>query len=651
MPQHFINHYEVEQKAGGPPAEFLKFLEDSYAKEGLITAVGKIKLSGICLSLYPSNPSKCLYLKSVKLLTDLNGNKEESIKLLEGEVEILEKAVKDFYDWMEISGVNKVPKEKQAAAFLLVAESMISAFIEQSEGLNPDGKVVQATKGMERTAQVYESMVRQIAEVLLYFKFKHIPFVKEGDVVKKAVLSLSARHLTLYDRFSVLKQTYEKWMFQKCNCKIVNHNEIWIEQKDKEKALDADVSFDRSEMAKFQRGMELMNFADESKFIPETKKFFPKYCRDILEFISGAACVDFFDSFYLKEKIGGVKIVEWLRAYTVLRKIGSTTLKARTTNPPAILEKWCILKSENGWINEFIKGGIKQKSAKIIFENLIFERGESIDLCDCPFIPFNGRFLVLPSVIRSIHPAEAILSNANKKEEDVSFKGDGFEKQVLEELNKAGICSVGLYSSEKGEQFQCDAAFELDGDLYFLECKSIGQPKSIREYHGLLLKLQTTSGQLTRIASHFSKEITKVNKKLNKSTSWKPKGIFKIIVTKAMLGKALCIDDCLVVDESAFVKFLVREQPAVVMGTKKQKIKLADYEGQITSEKLIKYIKDPAPIRLLRKQYEEREIVFKNNKFIFKIHSVEKKATIGVVDVRCEDVEKRFQKEKQRLES
>ncbi|AVD54640.1 hypothetical protein CKF96_03950 (plasmid) [Priestia filamentosa] len=144
-----------------------------------------------------------------------------------------------------------------------------------------------------------------------------------------------------------------------------------------------------------------------------------------------------------------------------------------------------------------------------------------------------------------------------------------------------------------------------------MELKAFGQPRSIKEYYQLLFKLygkhngvkdntdeRSATEQLNRTVKFYNNNLDIVREKLNLPKEWMPKNIKKVILTTAKLGNKMFVDDCFIADTSAFFSFLDRKTPGFMFGKKMLVPTHPDFEGEITSEKLINVLSDPLQIQL-----------------------------------------------------
>lgn len=212
---------------------------------------------------------------------------------------------------------------------------------------------------------------------------------------------------------------------------------------------------------------------------------------------------------------------------------------------------------------------------------------KSKDLIDCPFIPIDGYLVSLPTIVSNASPSEAYLSNFSNLNLDISFKGNGFVKRFLRKLTNLGIPNSNIYVKENQDEYECDVVFAIEGDLYFVECKSFLQPQTPRAHYEFVDKMLDASIQLNRINDFYIAHFDNVRKELNLSERWTPNSVHKLILCSAMIGEVNLLNDCFLIDNSILMRFLNRESPGIAWGKIRVQSPDENYTGEITAEKLI----------------------------------------------------------------
>jgi hypothetical protein len=613
--------YEIRQLIEKSPSNFIKELNDVFSNEGLTRAIELIKVSGICYSIFGKNKNNGIFQQALKLLIDTHGNDNDEVKRLLDEISYFDELFKDFYRLMSKVEFDKISKEDQVSYFLVASESLLSALVEYTANVdwsiiakkypvakrpvNIRREPLDPIKDLLELSSMYENYAGYIGKILTYFYYQEMPFKGSDKILSADVLQIASRHLQLFDLFDRLSFLYENWRYVNCILKREN-NVICFSPIDEDDYMARGISLDRFNHLKNQNTIEFIKKISHLSFQPTTSELFPKGLRSFSEVFSALLCEDLLGSYDLWQEVLGVRISEWLRAFSILVETGQRFIKERKAGTSLSVKDWCIIRDKKVWIDEFVKEGIVAENAEIIIDTLIFAPGAE-DIFDCPFIPFENKLLCLPVVIANLDASQSLLSNFSTKEIDISFKGKRFEDNVTEIIRNAGIPVFNLYEKKCDREYQCDITFLISNEIYFVECKSFIQPRKPKEYYELLVKACEASKQLSRIAEHFLKHSDILRKQIGTQLEWPPYKIHKIILSKANFGTPLFMNDCYIVDSSVFITFFERKNFAIIEEDNQITIPVPVFTGPITNEKLLCCIQDPPQIKFIRNNRIKRE--------------------------------------------
>ncbi|MFJ8265335.1 hypothetical protein [Peribacillus asahii] len=632
------NHYELENLSKDRD-EFIPFLNDFMKNHSVEDTLEMIRVSGICFNIYNKGQKKI----SKKVISNIKAfykNDIDKIEEVERAISSINSIFEDFYTLRSSRELNQIPKKREAITFIISLEIMLGSLIEYINGhslfrikevypyvfsLFDEGKqkIVTAEKDMDRVLGIADSIAEFAGSLL-----KSMGGAK-GNLGKLETMSMNhvriaREHIELFDLWSTLLNLEQKWRFigadfnideRKVNFQPNNENFLKAQEISK-------VRF-KNQKNKWFADFNLSDKTElENRIDPNTSSLPPKYylCEDEAFFC--IAIGEFLHTHNLDIKCLGVSLAEWIRAYIIIQLEAKDYLKERFASKevrPLNIEDWTIVKKDTEWENIFVSKGISHSSAVEIIKNFKFTI-DSKDLLDCPFIVHNDSLIVIPSVASHIDPSMSLISLLTKKNVNISFKGTGLEEDILRKLNKLNIFSKRLKRIHNGETYECDAVFTLNNNLFFVELKAFGQPLTTREYYNFLLKVQgeyekincnnkerSATEQLNRIVDFYANNINIVKEEMELENDWMPKKIYKVIVTTAMLGESMYYNDCYIIDTSAFVRFLDRTPPGLFIGKTFLKPYHEDFEGEITSEKLINILNNPPQIELsnirVRKEY------------------------------------------------
>ncbi|WP_155987838.1 hypothetical protein [Gorillibacterium massiliense] len=142
------------------------------------------------------------------------------------------------------------------------------------------------------------------------------------------------------------------------------------------------------------------------------------------------------------------------------------------------------------------------------------------------------------------------------KKAEVNIKGELFEEQIRTTVQRAGIHVIHLEKKD----YECDAVFSLNNDLFFVEAKHLNDPTSYREYMRNLEEIHDAVNQLNRIADYYEHEekLEEIKIRLGiKSINC----IYRIVVTNTSQGEKLKIEGVYAIDDIGFLGYLLRKPP------------------------------------------------------------------------------------------
>ncbi|MBU5220813.1 hypothetical protein KQI67_30180 [Bacillus albus] len=634
--------YELE-KLSRNKKRFKTHLEVFMKEHTVEETLDLVRLSGICFNPYHSKINDT-YKEIVSLIEARYPNCKEHIDEFVTTINSLNSIFQDFRDLRETKALNKIPQSKRVLSFIVALEIWMGSLTEYIKGrslqeikksypfvisLYDPGKaeVLPVGDAINHAKGIADSVVENAGRILKYLQYENGTLEKLEHVSMNEIRA-ARDHIELFDIFSSLINLEQKWKFS--NAIITEDNNNFNVKLNNDGFLRAQESSKiRFISQKNKWYYDFLSSELTAQVNTESVELAPKQylCED--EVFYSIAIGEFLLTHDLNIKCLNVSLTEWIRAYTIIILESKKELENRFNNGyvrPISLGNWTIFREKKYWKKLFVKRGISRTSTDIIIEKFIFNN-DSKDLLDCPFIEFNGALVLIPSIAASIDPSMSLVSLLVNNNIDISFKGTGLETDVLKALNTKGILAKRLKQSHKGETFECDAAFELNNELFFVEIKAFGQHSTYREYYNLLLKLyahqpkaketsdeRSTTEQLERIADFYIKNMGIVCKELDLPENWKPKKIHKIILTTAMLGEPLFVNNTYIVDHSVFIRFLNRIPPGISFNNKLYVYRMPDFEGDITSEKLLNVLNNPPQIWLgnRRIKIEERKITLKN---------------------------------------
>ena len=281
------------------------------------------------------------------------------------------------------------------------------------------------------------------------------------------------------------------------------------------------------------------------------------------------------------DKFIGLRLIEWIDAYMVLKKSISSVVSDRIEIFP---------QSRDFYINLFCEVGLNSETAERAFDLLVFDK---------PLIKMDNGYILLRSVVDQINPARSILSLLSNERVDggtrIEEKGIYFENYLEEQIKSAGLPFFKDKQKYKGNIYELDGCFAVGDDIFFIEAKNIVQPSCSESFVKHQYEVEKYSQQLDRIYEFYTKE-DNLKKICREFGIHSVKNMYKILLTN-VIQPLWNHQGTLVVDELLFFQFLKRTPPSHTMIDHVKKTatfinnSLAEYQGEITTEKFLSLVK------------------------------------------------------------
>lgn len=459
-------------------------LIEYYESVGMESFIDAIKKSGLTINPYDSKwRNKKLFQEIEEELVKINTVDLASWRQMLKESTLINDLYTKIFQLESYVLTKNIRPENECAAFIMLLEKymfFISNIMDGKEKKNENINL-QFTTGLgyenqltdiEQYAQIFDhcSLVADdILKYLLFFKAKDIDKAYEATVEEQG---WALEHIKTADVKSVVNTLTKEWQFferkidekggkvtsscesfifkdfqilkeRLANRKFIIHNDISIMQ-DINKVLDLEEGINRDE----------------------------KRAKLFLKEMLAVENLEYNGIVQKKDLTYVVKISKLVRAYAVLQNMVLNFMKFRTMDSNN-LGNICLLTTKEYILECFTENGISLESVQDIFTILTLENYK--DFYDTPIIPYNDKYLLIPSIVAHIDISQAILSCVNQ----FNFRGDAFEKKIIQILKNRGIiCEKKLYKDESGE-YQCDVLFLLDRELFICECKAWSEPRTI----------------------------------------------------------------------------------------------------------------------------------------------------------------------------
>jgi len=176
----------------------------------------------------------------------------------------------------------------------------------------------------------------------------------------------------------------------------------------------------------------------------------------------------YFNPIKNQSNFGGLTILEWVRAYSVLQRWYVTGENGELLD---------LVKIEERELREtLVRAGLTVEKASTFIQRVTFQLGRR-DLYDAPLLRrSDGSTYFFAALYHAVNIALLIASQIGTQKRNVETKGTAFERAILLLFQKAGIPVRSFKFTIDGIVYQCDVAVLWEKCLFIFECKNYGLP-------------------------------------------------------------------------------------------------------------------------------------------------------------------------------
>lgn len=291
-----------------------------------------------------------------------------------------------------------------------------------------------------------------------------------------------------------------------------------------------------------------------------------------------------------QERYLEMKLYDWIRAYMYFKTIA---LENRG-------EIYISISSQKVKSDLRIEG-FSSNEIDIILKQFRFSK-EKKDLFDSFLIPDGEQIYFIPEIFDLIDPSRAMLSlfgddESDEKKSQIANKGVAFENHISELVNEKKKINIqkNILANVGEEAYEVDIVFELDGILFFCECKTQCQHQDMRGYFRNKRELEKYIKKFKRNYSFFTQDekgmqIIKTKMKINEIKKSVPVFISNVEYTDEK------VDGIFITDEPRVYRYMKRI-PANAYSINSTEIKVYRlfeefYKGEIKAKQFIDYLKN-----------------------------------------------------------
>ncbi|MEL4011908.1 hypothetical protein AAE040_15565 [Bacillus velezensis] len=608
------NFYKFENELKKGTNSFKDYLYSVLKSEGIDQVLNVLKASGLAVNIF-NNSKRSQQLDQIisYIITEIKVSELNKVANFMTEIKCIEYLFNQFFKEREefFEEFEQIEDSYKVAAYLLSLETYLSEF---DKGNNigaleviPWGKV----SDPNTKHALFDSAIESTGLILKYFKFKQYEFKGVKRNISPKTLKSSSYHIFYSEFWNTLNDLLEYWQYSEVSVNRDMRGKIHFNITDEDFEINNLISNER--FNNLRQGWQMGKVGELHQIFKGKMPIPDEALKKMHQSLDYLFAVQYFGDPLLEKKIRGIKLAAWIRAYQLLVEESKKFLKRRGKLSVFNLDKVCICKSFDKWEKFFQQSGFTKEESMEIIQIFTFD-DKSQDLVDCPFIQVDGNLVIIPTLTSNADPSRALASNFLNRNIDLAFRGHEFEERMKVALNQSKLKNSSLYK-KTDEEYECDIAFVLDNELYFVECKAHVQPFTTRQHANHLYKLYQETHQLNRIANFYEKNITLVNEQLGLDKDFKPKKVHRLLLTTSMLGTPIFINGVYMVDESSLVKFIDRNPPLLNHIEKGKHIEIRSdkfdiYEGELSNEKFLKYLNTPPQIQITRDLYKKMILPF-----------------------------------------
>ena len=169
-----------------------------------------------------------------------------------------------------------------------------------------------------------------------------------------------------------------------------------------------------------------------------------------------------------EERPAGLRLLEWVRGYTVLKEIA----KARTHDQTVLGDAYAIRLEEAELVGILQACGLKDDAAARFVALTCLHRSAR-DMFDCPLVRIgSSSFLLFAPAVIDLNISMVVLSNLSNRGAELGRKGKAFEQVIHAFFRTRGMPVFGFRIHRGGEEYEYDAVVPWDGYLFVFECKN-----------------------------------------------------------------------------------------------------------------------------------------------------------------------------------
>lgn len=238
----------------------------------------------------------------------------------------------------------------------------------------------------------------------------------------------------------------------------------------------------------------------------------------------------------------GLSLREWVRGYSVIAYLAQEVPHKN-------------IYTKNELISTLRLGGLKDRKANDFIEYITFG-DDSRDFYDSPLVKVsNDSFFIFTPAYISPLISNIIISKFSSKKVDLSKKGYGFERDIIDVLNEHKIENKSFKFKRGNNEFEYDVIFLLDDKAFVVECKNNNlSGGSVVGAYKKKLFIDETTNQVKRLVNGLNSYPEVFEEHFGKDM--KNYDLIPVIMNNLPFSLPGKVNDVYVTDSSAFGRIL-----------------------------------------------------------------------------------------------
>lgn len=195
---------------------------------------------------------------------------------------------------------------------------------------------------------------------------------------------------------------------------------------------------------------------------------------------------------------GGLRVIEWLRAYSILQALAGESFADRG-------REGLIQLYERDQIGEALfLAGLSESAADAAISNFTLHRS-SVDLFDAPIVTLeSGQLMLFGPALIFTSPVQTLASIFKAQRYDFKGKGPLFESAISKVFEKHGVAVGRVCETKEGQTYECEVVANFADLTLTIECKNRAMPgSSPAQMYYFFRQVDEDIEQVKRFASFF----------------------------------------------------------------------------------------------------------------------------------------------------